>query len=122
MFIIDNTTKTATVSRNVERVDINILSGQILRVKVSSVEHASKFYIQLSSAGECESMINTYMANKDPKVCFEQISMLSVRIVLSFLLQLQYVRCVDLIVHSQCMKVRDPEKLSFNKFNLENVE
>nr|XP_034196257.1 maternal protein tudor-like isoform X2 [Osmia lignaria]XP_034196258.1 maternal protein tudor-like isoform X2 [Osmia lignaria] len=61
-------TTTSAVSPNVERVDINLLSGQVLRVKVSSVENASKFYVQLPSASECETRINSYMANKDPEV------------------------------------------------------
>ncbi|XP_015430080.1 PREDICTED: maternal protein tudor [Dufourea novaeangliae] len=62
-----NTTATET-PYNVERVDINLLSGQKLRVKVSSVETVSKFYVQLPSATECDNMVNTYMADKDPKV------------------------------------------------------
>lgn len=61
---------TTTILCDVERVDINLLSGQSLRVKLSSVESASKFYVQLPSVTECENMINTYMADKDSKVCF----------------------------------------------------
>lgn len=51
-------------------MDINLLNGQTLKVNVSSVENASKFYIQIPSATECEKIINTYMADKNPKVCF----------------------------------------------------
>ncbi|XP_012147140.2 protein tudor isoform X1 [Megachile rotundata] len=61
-------TATPEILCNVERIDINLLSGQVLRVKVSSVENASKFYIQFPAASECENQINNYMANKDPKV------------------------------------------------------
>ncbi|XP_054006330.1 tudor domain-containing 6-like isoform X1 [Hylaeus anthracinus] len=52
----------------IEKVDINLLSGQALRVKVSSVENASKLYVRLPSANECEDLIDTYMADKNPKV------------------------------------------------------
>ncbi|XP_076751739.1 protein tudor [Xylocopa sonorina] len=64
---------TPTISCDIEKVDINLLSGQTLRVKVSSVENTSKFYIQLPSAAECEDMIDTYMANKNPMV-MQQLS------------------------------------------------
>lgn len=66
----DNNTAISTISYEVERVDINLLSGQALKVKVSSVENTSKFYVQLPSANECENIINAYMAEKNPKVCF----------------------------------------------------
>ncbi|XP_026673866.1 uncharacterized protein LOC108630430 isoform X2 [Ceratina calcarata] len=56
------------ISYNAERVDINLLNGQTLRVNVSSVQTTSKFYIQLGSAIECESIINTYMTDKNPEV------------------------------------------------------
>ncbi|XP_076177543.1 protein tudor isoform X2 [Ptiloglossa arizonensis] len=66
--IEDNNTAISTISYEVERVDINLLSGQALKVKVSSVENTSKFYVQLPSANECENIINAYMAEKNPKV------------------------------------------------------
>lgn len=64
-------------------MDINLLNGQILRVNVSSVENASKFYIQIPSAIECEKIINTYMADKNPKVCFMQTILLYLIILLN---------------------------------------
>ncbi|XP_076380024.1 protein tudor isoform X1 [Megalopta genalis] len=57
-----------SISSEIERVDINLLSGQALRVKVSSVESVTKFYVQLPFATACENLVNTYMADKNPKV------------------------------------------------------
>ncbi|CAL7945702.1 unnamed protein product [Xylocopa violacea] len=71
--IEDKNVTTPIISCDIEKVDINLLSGQTLRVKVSSVENTSKFYIQLPSAAECEDMIDTYMANKNPMV-MQQLS------------------------------------------------
>lgn len=69
---------TQAIPCDVERVDINLLSGQALRVKVSSVESVSQFYVQLpTTATICESMVNTYMADKDPKVCFTSLYLIS---------------------------------------------
>ncbi|XP_017761897.1 PREDICTED: maternal protein tudor [Eufriesea mexicana] len=59
---------TSPITCDIERVDINLLHGQALRVKVSSVENTTKFYIQLPSATECENIINMYMADKKPEV------------------------------------------------------
>ncbi|XP_060822618.1 maternal protein tudor-like isoform X2 [Bombus pascuorum] len=64
----DNNTSTPTIKSNIKKVDINLLNGQALRVKVSSVRNISEFYIQLPSATECQDIINTYMADKTPKV------------------------------------------------------
>ncbi|XP_076634241.1 protein tudor isoform X2 [Colletes latitarsis] len=64
----DSNTAISTILCEMERVDINLLNGQTLRVKVSSVENASKLYVQLPSANECENVIDTYMADKNPKV------------------------------------------------------
>ncbi|XP_043252574.1 tudor domain-containing 6-like isoform X2 [Colletes gigas] len=61
-------TAISTILCVMERVDINLLSGQTLRVKVSSVENASKLYVQLPSGNECENVIDAYMADKNPKV------------------------------------------------------
>ncbi|XP_076298392.1 protein tudor-like isoform X2 [Lasioglossum baleicum] len=59
----DSKTIAPTIQNEIERVDINLLSGQALRVKVSSVENVSKFHVQLPFAAECENLINTYMNN-----------------------------------------------------------
>lgn len=76
IFFLDKNSLKSIISCDIERVDINLLNGQTLRVNVSSVENASKFYIQIPSATECEKIINTYMADKNPKVCFTQIILL----------------------------------------------
>ncbi|KAF3429304.1 hypothetical protein E2986_02688 [Frieseomelitta varia] len=63
----ENNTSTP-ISYDIETVDINLLKGQTLRAKISSVDlSASKFYIQIPSATKCENIINTYMAGKDPE-------------------------------------------------------
>ncbi|KAG7199166.1 hypothetical protein KM043_018050 [Ampulex compressa] len=64
----DGPTQIVASCNNANRMDISLLTGQIIRVKVSSVESVNKFYIQLPSAAECESIIDTYMANKDHKI------------------------------------------------------
>ncbi|XP_061943074.1 maternal protein tudor isoform X1 [Apis cerana] len=64
----DKNSLKSTISCDIERMDINLLNGQTLRVNVSSVENASKFYIQIPSATECEKIINNYMADKNPEV------------------------------------------------------
>ncbi|XP_071861857.1 protein tudor isoform X2 [Bombus fervidus] len=64
----DNNTSTPTIKSNIKRMDINLLNGQALRVKVSSVRNISEFYIQLPSATECQDIINTYMVDKNPEV------------------------------------------------------
>ncbi|XP_043597513.1 maternal protein tudor-like isoform X1 [Bombus pyrosoma] len=66
--VIDNNTLTPIIKSNIRRVDINLLNGQALRVKVSSVQNISEFYVQLPSATECEDIINTYMAEKNLEV------------------------------------------------------
>ncbi|XP_043528680.1 tudor domain-containing 6-like isoform X6 [Frieseomelitta varia] len=64
----ENNTSTP-ISYDIETVDINLLKGQTLRAKISSVDlSASKFYIQIPSATKCENIINTYMAGKDPEI------------------------------------------------------
>ncbi|XP_033178847.1 maternal protein tudor isoform X2 [Bombus impatiens] len=66
--VTDNNTSKPIIKSNIKRVDINLLNGQALRVKVSSVRNMSEFYVQLPSATECEDIINTYMADKNPEV------------------------------------------------------
>ncbi|KAL0117558.1 hypothetical protein PUN28_010395 [Cardiocondyla obscurior] len=52
---------------DVERVDISLLNGQTLRMRISSVENAAHFYVQLPSASKCESIVDQYMADKNAK-------------------------------------------------------
>lgn len=51
-----------------ENVDISLLVGQTLRVNVSSVESAGRFFIQLPSASASNQIIGDFMANKNPQV------------------------------------------------------
>lgn len=53
----------------ISRLDIQLLPGQTLRVKVSNVEGVSKFHIQFASADYCNQLISSHMTNNDPKVC-----------------------------------------------------
>lgn len=53
-----------------ENIDINLLVGQTLRVNVSSFESTARFFIQLPSATSSQKAIESFMANKDPKVRF----------------------------------------------------
>lgn len=55
---------------DVERVDISLLSGQILKMKVSNVESVTLFHVQLLSASKCENIIHNYMADKNTEVSF----------------------------------------------------
>ena len=50
------------------RFDIKLLPAQTLRAKVSNVESVSKFYVQFSSAEDCNQAISSYMINNDPEV------------------------------------------------------
>jgi len=59
---------------NVERVDISLLTGQTLKMRISTVESTTQFYVQLPSATKCENIVNQYMAGKDTKVLFTIIS------------------------------------------------
>ncbi|XP_071555768.1 protein tudor isoform X1 [Temnothorax nylanderi] len=52
----------------IERVDISLLSGQTLKMRVSNVKNTTQFYVQLPSASKCENIVDQYMANKDTKV------------------------------------------------------
>jgi len=53
---------------NVERVDISLLDGQTLKMRISNVESTTQFYVQLPSAIKCENIVDQYMADKDTKV------------------------------------------------------
>ncbi|XP_070160956.1 protein tudor isoform X1 [Polyergus mexicanus] len=53
---------------DVERVDISLLSGQILKMKVSNVESVTLFHVQLQSASKYEDIVHKYMADKNTKV------------------------------------------------------
>jgi len=55
---------------DVERVDISLLSGQILKMKVSNVESVTLFHVQLLSASKYENIIHNYMADKNTEVSF----------------------------------------------------
>ncbi|XP_028046299.1 maternal protein tudor isoform X2 [Monomorium pharaonis] len=50
---------------DVERVDISLLSGQTLKMRISNVENANQFYVQLPSATKCENLVNQYMTDKN---------------------------------------------------------
>ncbi|XP_012059363.1 PREDICTED: maternal protein tudor-like [Atta cephalotes] len=52
---------------NVERVDISLLDGQTLKMRISNVESTTQFYVQLPSAIKCENIVDQYMADKDTK-------------------------------------------------------
>ncbi|KYN31432.1 Maternal protein tudor [Trachymyrmex septentrionalis] len=53
---------------DVERVDISLLGGQTLKMRISNVESTTQFYVQLPSAIKCENIVDQYMADKDTKV------------------------------------------------------
>jgi len=55
---------------DVERVDISLLTGQTLKMRISAVENTTQFYVQLPSGTKCENIVNQYMADKDIKVLF----------------------------------------------------
>ncbi|EZA47491.1 Maternal protein tudor [Ooceraea biroi] len=55
----------AEALNNVERVDISLLSGQTLKMRISSVEDSTRFYVQLPSASKCENIVDTYMEHKN---------------------------------------------------------
>ncbi|XP_014478410.1 PREDICTED: maternal protein tudor-like isoform X3 [Dinoponera quadriceps] len=57
-----------TAPSEVERVDISLLSGQTLKMKVSGVESTTQFHVQLPSAAKCDRIINEYMADKNAEV------------------------------------------------------
>lgn len=67
-FAVTEKVTTEEPSCDISRLDIELLPGQTLRVKVSNVESVSKFHIQFSSANYCDEAISSYMAKKDPKV------------------------------------------------------
>lgn len=52
----------------VERVDISLLSGQTLKMRISNVASTTQFYVQLPSASKCEDIVDQYMADKNTKV------------------------------------------------------
>ncbi|XP_018353793.1 PREDICTED: maternal protein tudor-like isoform X3 [Trachymyrmex septentrionalis] len=52
---------------DVERVDISLLGGQTLKMRISNVESTTQFYVQLPSAIKCENIVDQYMADKDTK-------------------------------------------------------
>ncbi|XP_012223207.2 maternal protein tudor isoform X2 [Linepithema humile] len=59
-------TETACVAETeVERMDINLLSGQTLKMRVSNVESTLRFHVQHPSASKCENIVDKYMADKN---------------------------------------------------------
>ncbi|XP_011501668.1 PREDICTED: maternal protein tudor [Ceratosolen solmsi marchali] len=73
--IFSNITENNTLIENsienkedIPRMDINLLEGQALHVKVSSVENIGKFYVQFYSAEACQIKVDTFMATKNPQV------------------------------------------------------
>ncbi|XP_072754733.1 protein tudor isoform X2 [Anoplolepis gracilipes] len=53
---------------DIERVDISLFSGQILKMKISNVEDITLFHVQLLSASKYEAIIHKYMADKNTEV------------------------------------------------------
>ncbi|CAL1676055.1 unnamed protein product [Lasius platythorax] len=53
---------------DVERVDISLLSGQTLKMKISNVESVTLFHIQLLSAAKYIDIVHKYMADKNTEV------------------------------------------------------
>lgn len=51
-------------------MDISLLSGQILKMKVSNVESVTLFHVQLQSASKYEDIVQEYMTDKNTKVSF----------------------------------------------------
>lgn len=70
---------------DVKRMDISLLSGQTLKMKISNVESATKFYVQLPSASKCESIVHQYMADKDTKVLFSTKCISTANHILSYI-------------------------------------
>ncbi|KYN20203.1 Maternal protein tudor [Trachymyrmex cornetzi] len=53
---------------NVEKVDISLLGGQTLKMRISNVESTTQFYVQLPSVIKCENIVDQYMVDKNTKV------------------------------------------------------
>ncbi|XP_032689380.1 maternal protein tudor-like isoform X3 [Odontomachus brunneus] len=64
----DTSNVKVTTLHEIERVDISLLSGQTLKMKVSSVESTNRFHVQLPSASKCEHIVEKYMADKNAEV------------------------------------------------------
>ncbi|XP_018362719.1 PREDICTED: maternal protein tudor-like isoform X1 [Trachymyrmex cornetzi] len=52
---------------NVEKVDISLLGGQTLKMRISNVESTTQFYVQLPSVIKCENIVDQYMVDKNTK-------------------------------------------------------
>lgn len=76
-------TKLLVTETEVERVDINLLGGQTLKMRISNVESILRFYVQLPSASKCEKIVDQYMADKNAEVLFSiiYISLLRLRFI-----------------------------------------
>jgi hypothetical protein len=64
--LVENSIK---IHEDIPKMDINLFEGQILHVKVSSVENIGKFYVQFHSVEACQTKVDTFMAAKNPQVC-----------------------------------------------------
>lgn len=51
-------------------MDISLLSGETLKMRISNVESTAQFYVQLPSATKCEGIVDQYMADKNTEVSF----------------------------------------------------
>ncbi|XP_023246268.1 maternal protein tudor isoform X2 [Copidosoma floridanum] len=65
---IINVVKDNVKKQELPRIDIHLLEGQTLFVRVSNVEGVSKFYVQFYTAETCQSFVNDFMTENDPKV------------------------------------------------------
>ncbi|XP_014611434.1 PREDICTED: maternal protein tudor isoform X1 [Polistes canadensis] len=68
----DNSINELEKQLEIQQIDIGLLNGQTLKVKVCNVESASKFYIELSSFLDCsddKSMINKEYKSKPIECC-----------------------------------------------------
>lgn len=72
-----------TTLNEIERVDISLLNGQTLKMKVSSVESTNRFHVQLPSALKCEHIVDKYMADKNAEVISINASQLAANHTLS---------------------------------------
>ncbi|XP_058803778.1 maternal protein tudor [Phymastichus coffea] len=60
--------RTVIQVEEVPKVDVNLLEGQTLHVKVSNVEGVNKFHVQFYTAKACQINVDSYMASKDPQM------------------------------------------------------
>lgn len=56
------------LTEEIPRIDIKLLEGQILDVKISNVESVKKFYVQFHTAESSQAVIDSYMSTKMSEV------------------------------------------------------